>query len=377
MKPVVHVNALIAGAGPAGSACATLLARAGLSVLLCDKEQFPRDKICGDCINPGSWRYFEALGVANSLRQLDLRRIELVRLQNLIGKQVIVPVRTTSEEPFFSIKRSMLDSLLVQHAEEEGVRFLQQTQVLDALFSGTWSVVVRGRSGIETYTCDYLVGSDGRNSTIANKIGARRETDASSITRRRVGIQWHADVQPHVGAEVQLYTMKEGYFGIVNADDKNSNIAMVTSPNIAREALADFPQFIDRTFYSNPLIARYVSRVEPRHGVATVYPINPVRRQWNHANAFLAGDAHQTVEPFTGEGVSFALEDGMRTAHQIVARFDGKAPDGQWPRGNFWVNRVFSPVLKNQKLVESLLAVGSELTWFPRVLARTVFRASP
>jgi 2-polyprenyl-6-methoxyphenol hydroxylase-like FAD-dependent oxidoreductase len=376
MRPAAHFHVLVAGAGPAGSACATLLARAGMSVLLCDKEQFPRDKICGDCINPGSWRYFEALGVANSLRQVDLHRIEFVRLQNLTGKQVIVPVHATAGKPFFSIKRSTLDTVLVQNAEREGVTLVQQTQVLDATFSGSWNVLVRSKNGIQSYSCDYLVGADGRNSTVASKIGAWGKPDSSATSLRRVGLQWHADVQPHVGSEVQLYTMKDGYFGIVNVDDQNSNVAMVTSPAIAREALSDFPQFIERTFYSNPAVRRYVNHVEPCRGVATAYPINPIRRHWNHTNAFLAGDARQTVEPFTGEGVSFALEDGMRTARQIVARFDGKVPDGRQPRGNFWVNRVFSPALKNQKLVESLLAVGSELPWFPHILARTVFHAS-
>jgi flavin-dependent dehydrogenase len=371
--PMTHVDVLVVGAGPAGSACATLMARSGLNVLLCDKEQFPRDKICGDCINPDCWEYFELLGVADSLRRLDLHRIESARMATMSGKQITVPVRATPARPFFSIKRSILDNLLVQNAEREGVSFLQQTGILDATYSDLWNVIVQSRNGIETISCDYLVGADGRNSTVANKIGAWSRTHPSKNTRR-VGIQWHADVQPRVGSEVQLYTMKEGYFGIVNVDDLNSNLAMVTNPDIAREALVDFPRFVERTIYSNPIINRYATQIEPRSSVVTTYPINPIRRHWNQSKAWLVGDARQTVEPFTGEGVLFALDDGVRAARQISTVFEKKVRRTSRPRANFWVNRVVSPVLRNQELIESLVWVASGISWLPRLFAKTVFR---
>jgi flavin-dependent dehydrogenase len=291
-----------------------------------------------------------------------------------IGKQIAVPVQATPTRPFFSIKRSTFDNLLVQNSEREGVRFLQQTRILDATFSDVWNVVVRSRNGIETFGCDYLVGADGRNSTVAKKIGAWSRTNPSR-TVRRVGIQWHADVQPRVGSEVQLYTMKEGYFGIVNVDDLNSNVAMVTNPDLAREALVNFPRFIERTIYSNPVISRYATQIEPRSSVVTTYPVNPIRRHWNHSKALLVGDARQTVEPFTGEGVLFALDDGVRGAKHILTVFEKKARRRSRPRANFWINRVVSPALRNQELVESLVSAASGISWLPRFFARTIFRS--
>lgn len=376
MSPTPHYDVIIAGAGPAGSACGTLLAREGLSVLLLDKSKFPRDKICGDCINPASWTYFDLLGVTEALRRLDLRIIESIRIANLGGKEIVVKAPANSARPFFAIRRSILDNLLLQNAMREGARFLEETMFLDATKEDSWNVLVRRNNGIESYRCDYLVGADGRNSTVANKIGAWSRTKSSVVSQKRIGIQWHSDFQSAIGSEVQLYTMKDGYFGIVNVDDRNSNIAMVTNPNVARKALDNFPGFIEETVFSNPIIGQYARHFEPHNEVVTTFPINPVRRYWRESKTFLAGDARQTVEPFTGEGVSFALEDGIRTARQILGSYEKRVPSFIQPRGDFWVNRVVSPVLRNHEFAESLVALFSQIPWLPRLLARTVFRSA-
>ena len=375
MSPAPHYDVIIAGAGPAGSACATLLAREGLSILLIDKSKFPRDKICGDCINPASWKYFDLLGVSEAFRRLDLRIIESIRITNLSGKEIVIKALTNSARPFFAIRRSILDNLLLQNAMREGSEFLEETTFLDANLEDAWHVLVRHNNGIESYRCDYLVGADGRNSTVANKIGAWSRSKPSVVSQKRIGIQWHSDFQSGIGSEVRLYTMKDGYFGIVNVDDQNSNIAMVTNPNVARKALDNFTEFIEESIFSNPTTRRYAKHLEPHNEVVMTFPINPVRRYWRKSKSFLAGDARQTVEPFTGEGVSFALEDGIRTARQILGSYQERVPSFTQPQGNFWVNRVASPVLRNHKFAESLVAFVSQFSWLPRLLAKTVFRS--
>src|SRR5580700_9185265 len=58
----------VIGGGPAGSAAAAFTARAGLRTLLIDRAIFPREKVCGDCLNPGCWEVFDQLGVARNRR---------------------------------------------------------------------------------------------------------------------------------------------------------------------------------------------------------------------------------------------------------------------------------------------------------------------
>jgi menaquinone-9 beta-reductase len=64
----------VIGGGPAGSSAATFTAKAGLKTLLIDRAVFPREKVCGDCLNPGCWEVFDQLGVAEEIAGLPSAR---------------------------------------------------------------------------------------------------------------------------------------------------------------------------------------------------------------------------------------------------------------------------------------------------------------
>src|ERR1700758_904172 len=67
------IDVLIVGAGPAGSVAATVLARAGARVRLVDRAAFPREKLCGDTLNPGTLALLRRLGMAEEAERLGLR----------------------------------------------------------------------------------------------------------------------------------------------------------------------------------------------------------------------------------------------------------------------------------------------------------------
>ena len=65
-----RADVLVVGAGPAGSACAQALARAGLDVVLVDQHDFPRDKVCGDGLIPDTHAALKRLGVYEEVAAL-------------------------------------------------------------------------------------------------------------------------------------------------------------------------------------------------------------------------------------------------------------------------------------------------------------------
>ena len=73
-------DVLVVGAGPAGATVAALTARAGLSTLVIERTQFPREKVCGDCLNPGAWKILDHLGVSEMIDRLPSCEIALGRV---------------------------------------------------------------------------------------------------------------------------------------------------------------------------------------------------------------------------------------------------------------------------------------------------------
>lgn len=106
---------LVIGAGPAGSAAATVLARAGLDVCLVDQHDFPREKICGDGLIPDSHRALERLGVTGQVAAVA-QPVTHVRCVGPSGGFVDVPGRLAV------LPRLQLDEILVRNAQAAGAR---------------------------------------------------------------------------------------------------------------------------------------------------------------------------------------------------------------------------------------------------------------
>ncbi len=372
-----YFDVIVVGSGPAGSSCATMLAQAGLEVLLIDRSKFPRDKICGDCINPGCWDFFDVLGVSHALRTLDLRIIHSVRIVTRAKKEIAFQVSADRNQPFFSVRRSVLDDVLMSRAMQAGATFLGETILMDAVFDGGWNVLVRNRSANESYRCAYLVGADGRNSAVATKIGAWSTSDPTVHGRRRIGIQCQTKYVPAIGSEVRLGTMKYGYFGIVNVNDECANVAMVANADGLRESYCDLSEFLEDVVCEHPIIGWEIGHAGHFSRVATTFPVSPVRRRWNKPQAFLAGDARQTVEPFTGEGVYFALQDGSFTAAEILSAFGKRIEQPVRPHRHRWMNRFIAPILNDNKLAESILGFASHVPWLTGILASRILSVTP
>src|SRR5437870_11942825 len=113
------VDVAIVGGGPAGATCAAFCAAAGLRTLVLEREKFPREKVCGDCINPACWPVLERLEVTESIRNSAHGLLDAVEFIS-IGGQKLRAELPRGERAEIAIKRSLFDQLLLNRARALG-----------------------------------------------------------------------------------------------------------------------------------------------------------------------------------------------------------------------------------------------------------------
>src|SRR5438477_13216014 len=105
------VDVAIVGGGPAGSSCAAFCAAAGLRTLVLEREKFPREKVCGDCINPACWPVLERLELAEQIRNSPHGALNEVEFIAIGGQKLRVDLPQGGPAEI-AIKRSLFDHLL-------------------------------------------------------------------------------------------------------------------------------------------------------------------------------------------------------------------------------------------------------------------------
>ncbi len=379
-------DVVIIGAGPAGTSCASLLARRGIRVLLCDKATFPREKICGDCINPGCWDFFNMLGVADEVAS-NAEHITGIRIAGRSGKVLDIPFKTHLPPkpfaPFMAIKRSKLDSLLLHRAVAEGATFCEATYIDSICFrksdKGSWKISLRKQETGETLSvdCAILIGADGRNSHVARLLaGINDEKDKlKDAGSDRIGVQFTVRRTNTTASDVVMLFFDGGYGGIVGVTAGEANVAMVVTRSLARLAVTDVESFIARTFHSNPYTQKTVPKLDIIGKIHTAFPITPRVNRRQYTSAYLIGDARHTTEPFTGEGIFFAMQDGVCIAREVSKSLGLVDERASIPtRNRFWRDNIFSPVLQRELMTESLLALGSRHRGLVTLASNMVFR---
>ncbi len=316
----------IVGSGPAGATCAAFCARAGLRTLLLEREKFPRDKVCGDCLNPSCIPVLTRLGIHDRVQALPHGKLTRVDFVAIGGKTVSVLLPPDAE---IAVKRSLFDQLLMERAAEAGAEVRDGVTVTalspPRFGSDGWEVT----AGRETIHARILVAADGRNSTVARLLGL-----LPRIGKERVALQTHLPLPPDFGQRVVLQFLPEGYSGQAPVGDRELNLCLVGRPGsipaLRRWAETQFGVPLDHTWRT----------ITPLRRAA----IAPARKR-----AFLIGDVARVVEPFTGEGIYYALRSAELAAEAIVALGQSGEAAGmgryaaaheQLYRGRLWINRV-------------------------------------
>jgi flavin-dependent dehydrogenase len=241
------------------------------------------------------------------------------------GREVTVDL-PSGPDCEISVKRSLLDDLLLQRAREVGATVREQITVTGLSRNDHWK--------IETASGDFfqariLIGADGRNSTVARLCNLLPRP-----ARERVALQAHIPLPRDFGQRIVLRFLPEGYSGQAPVNETQLNLCLVGTP----PTISKLRQWAEREFH-----------LPADQGWRTITPLTRSSLPSAHENLFFVGDAARVVEPFTGEGIYYALRSGelaakaaegfVRGDRQSALRSFTRASSEMY-RGRLWINRL-------------------------------------
>ncbi|MEP6602496.1 MAG: NAD(P)/FAD-dependent oxidoreductase [Spartobacteria bacterium] len=352
----------IVGAGPAGSTCAAFCAAAGLRTIVIEREKFPREKVCGDCLNPACWPVLRRLEVADRVRASAHGQLDAVEFIAINGARVHVdlPARENAE---IAIKRSLFDELLLSRALELGAEVRESTIVsaIEKTRWGDWKIDIVH----DAVRAKVLVAADGRNSTVA-----RLRNLLPRSARERVALQSHIPLPNGFGNRVVLQFLREGYSGQAPVNERELNLCLVAKPTdidaLKAWALKEF-------------------HIPSDHPWRTITPLTRAPLPPAHDNLFLIGDVARVVEPFTGEGIYYALRSGELAAdaiakllrledRQSTLREFSRAHAAMY-RGRLWINQLARAAVLSPRVASKFVQAEKIQPSILRLLTRKITSA--
>ncbi len=299
MKPGVW-DAVVIGAGPAGSVAARQLAMRGRRVLLLDKAKFPRSKVCGCCLNRTAMAVLERAGLGSLVARLEARTIERLELVSERGRRASLSLRGG-----VSVSRASLDLALIEEAVRAGAEFVQDCAATVGPVVGSTRVV---RAGEETRAAEVVVVADGLAGTSLKEVPGF-EPEVSPGTR--VGISCVLEDGPFARGAITMVCGRRGYVGAVWLEDGRLDVAGAL--NAAWMKGVGGPAAAVTKIYEDAGVA--VSGLADAAWRGT--PGLTRRRKIEAERLVVIGDAAGYVEPFTGEGMAWAMMCGEAIAGVI------------------------------------------------------------
>ena len=357
------IDVAIVGGGPTGSTCAAFCAAAGLRTVLIEREKFPREKVCGDCINPACLPIFQRLGIATDLPKWPHAVVDSVDFITIGGRKLRTNLPANPNR-MITIKRSILDDRLLNRAREAGTQVHMEATVvaLHKTRESDWKIdIVR-----ETFRARVLVGADGRNSTVARLCNLLPRPE-----RERIALQAHVPLPPDFGNRIVLQLLPEGYSGQAPVNDKELNLCLVGTP----PTIASLRAWAEREF-----------KLQRNQQWRTITPLTRTPIPSGHENLFFIGDAARVVEPFTGEGIYYALRSGELAANailKIIRDEDRELATKEFVRahramyrGRLWINQFAREAVLHPRVASKLMHLTPISGPVLRSLTRKIVRST-
>lgn len=342
-------DVLVVGAGPAGSTSAALLAEAGLSVVVLDKQSFPRPKI-GESLLPVCLPVLERLGIDPGPNFVHKRGAEFVC--EATGRHRVIDFADALDGPprhAWQVDRAGFDVQVRDAARSRGAEVMHGVKVVGVDIEDD-EVIVKTRTeggGIgEAMRARYIIDATGQDRLLARHAQAAETLtgfgqSAAYVHFTGITDEGWADFDPH--HDIRIMMVDDGWAWVIPLPQRRMSIGLVKRSGKARELL---PAYLS----GSPLIRKWTAGAQ-RSEPTTVRNYSFYNRKASGSRFACVGDAACFLDPVFSSGVSLAMVGAADVASRVIEAFaDGREADPELLRDHEdWMHdgyRTFSAVIE-------------------------------
>ncbi len=354
------LDVIIIGGGLAGLCNAIELAKAGASVAVIEKNQYPFHKVCGEYISNETLPFLESLG----LDPFELGAVALTEFSTSTPKGQTLSM--TLDLGGFGISRYTLDHALYEIATKQGVKFYLKTKVIDLQPCQEGFQLTTDQAGI--LSARICIGAYGKRANIDQRLQRNFLKQRSPY----VGVKYHIRTHAHPAHQIALHNFKDGYCGISQIEDGQFCLCYLTTRENLRKS-GDIPTMEKNILSKNPFLAQLFQEAEflyERPLVINEITFTP--KPLIEQGVLMCGDTAGMIAPLCGNGMAIAIHSAKLLSGLLIEHLAGTLNRSelemhytqQW-RAMFaqrlWAGRSIQRWFGHPQLTEILVSMGKTI----------------
>lgn len=322
-------DVIVIGGGPAGSTAATLLARKGRSVLLLEREHFPRFQI-GESLLPYNNDIFRSLGIVERLDAepfVPKLGATFITADGELGHAFRFG-RTLPEcySRAYQVQRDRFDEVLLRHSGEQGVAIREGWTVRSIDLSNPDLAVIEtvNEAGVqEQFEASFVLDGSGHATVIGSRFGGKIESESL----RKISFFAHyTNVAPPENAEefgnTVIAVLQSGWFWLIPVSAEEMSVGLVVDREEFRQCGLTPEELLERTIAAAPYMAKRMAEAKRVSPVRSRKDFSYRMKRIVGPNFALIGDAAGFIDPIFSTGVFMAMKSAEIATEAAVERMD-------------------------------------------------------